>query len=433
MQRLDFQLEPEWTRVIFVSEEAKNLWADRIARIVSMWTAIERASVSTGYRLATLQSVSPEDLPAVSKEAAKRNVDLIVLEQNGISMSNTIPYVKDKPWNYRVLISNRNITDRFLQGWMQKDNELMGKLLGYPICCREFFDLVWMQNKHTDTAWPMTGDVGNEVSYEDIDYRNNILLRYIGVRAVPFLPCSFNCVETRHVASNFKEVAIRSGFDVEWKWLTELLSAPIEWSAKGGIAEIKTSIFKISTRTDATGEKYIIKLQNKQALELQANGLSFPYNIKDTWTANGFKNWESMKANHDLILETARHAVYGTVLDLGCGNGLLLSKLAPNNTIGVDLDKSKLIAARELNPNAELIYTDLREYIFKPTDLCVVAINRFLEMPREDGQKLIEEIKKNCKYLLLYTYDQQDLTDLLKLFNKLPIYTNEISILLKVN
>ena len=47
------------------------------------------------------------------------------------------------------------------------------------------------------------------------------------------------------------------------KSLYEILDWQLEWSALHGIAEIKNSLFKISTRTDATPSRYSIKVVEK--------------------------------------------------------------------------------------------------------------------------------------------------------------------------
>ena len=105
----------------------------------------------------------------------------------------------------------------------------------------------------------------------------NILWRWLGVRAVPHLPCRFDCGETIQFAERLLLVAERAGFTDEVNWIREILSWPVEWSALHGIAEVKTPILRLSTRTDATASKYVIRWTGTSYPQDGATGLRFPY------------------------------------------------------------------------------------------------------------------------------------------------------------
>jgi hypothetical protein len=55
---------------------------------------------------------------------------------------------------------------------------------------------------------------------------------------------------------------VEAGYPNEMQTLQEILNLPLEWSSLHGIAEIVNPLFKISTRTDATKNKYTVKLKN---------------------------------------------------------------------------------------------------------------------------------------------------------------------------
>ena len=42
-------------------------------------------------------------------------------------------------------------------------------------------------------------------------------------------------------------------------WIEEILSWPASWSALHGIAEVKTPVLKVSTRTDATAHEFVVR------------------------------------------------------------------------------------------------------------------------------------------------------------------------------
>lgn len=103
------------------------------------------------------------------------------------------------------------------------------------------------------------------------------MLRWLGIRAVPHLPCSFSCQESIKLGADFVELGIVPSFKPEMDWLSEMLYWPVEWSVLHGIAEIRILVVKIATCTDATAEKYTILYHDSKYLEKRAKGLSFTY------------------------------------------------------------------------------------------------------------------------------------------------------------
>jgi hypothetical protein len=139
-----------------------------------------------------------------------------------------------------------------------------------------------------------------------------------------------------------------------------MLRWPVEWSALHGIAEIKTPVVKISTRTDATPQKYTVRYLGDRYPEIGVQGLTFPYKqpakrkVSDSqqykaglenpiqtidgdykrfewyFRDNGFSSGYAMDISHQSILNLACSCLSqssGRILDLGCGNGVLLHKI----------------------------------------------------------------------------------------------------------
>jgi hypothetical protein len=148
----------------------------------------------------------------------------------------------------------------------------------------DFFQQVWYQERMIDTTWSMAlGTAEPDVDSHLCDIRGfpqvNVLLRWLGIRAVPHLPCRFNCQASVKLADNFLALGREFGYSAEIDWLFEMLSWPVEWSALHGIAEIRTPILKITTCTDATSSKYIVRYRGSSYPEEGAQGLNFPYPI----------------------------------------------------------------------------------------------------------------------------------------------------------
>ena len=104
--------------------------------------------------------------------------------------------------------------DRALLGWMAVAlgwDGLVGEILGFPACCRGFFDAQWpkaMAERQGDLA-PLTLAAtraqGNSGPY---DWRLNVFARYFGAELLSHFPCSFACAaslaQARRVEAGLK-------------------------------------------------------------------------------------------------------------------------------------------------------------------------------------------------------------------------------------
>lgn len=102
----------------------------------------------------------------------------------------------------------------------------------------------------------------------------NILLKWLGIRIVFHLPCSFDCQPTIQIATQHAELAREAGFDQETDWLLEMLSWPVEWSALYGLAEITTPVGTTFAVTDTTAERYRVSYRGTGWTETGKDGES---------------------------------------------------------------------------------------------------------------------------------------------------------------
>jgi hypothetical protein len=146
-----------------------------------------------------------------------------------------------------------------------RDPRKMGSLLEYPECCTDFFYKTCLENNYRDPTWDIALN-SNKLEYIDNVIsilavpETNIFLSYLGLEMIDYFPCSFNCELSIRNGKRFIERGMKLGFKKEMETLAEILNFPLEWSSLHGISEIINPLFKISTRTDATKKKYIIKL-----------------------------------------------------------------------------------------------------------------------------------------------------------------------------
>ncbi|HWY53099.1 MAG TPA: class I SAM-dependent methyltransferase [Terriglobales bacterium] len=336
------------------------------------------------------------------------------------------------------------------RAWRAQDHDAIGELLGYPICCRLFFQEFCVRQKFIDTTWamamngPLTGERSAQTSGP---IGTNIFLQSIGIRPVPHLPCSFGCEESVHVAASFKSAAQQAGYEQEVVWCEQILGWPVEWSSLHGIAEVKTPILKISTRSESTANKYLIRRVTANYPAEGARGLNFPYQTMGTkvpsetrsfrlglanpilpifqepqlpeWyhRDNGFSSQHRMDLLHSPIVLLARKVLAGypgNVIDLGCGNGALLSKICQGKSglvpFGIDCNAGALEHSRTLHPSIpgnfiEGDFTDPAAWSSERRyELGILMIGRVMEIPLSRANLLLSAIRDRCRQLLVYVY-----------------------------
>lgn len=358
MDRLDFCL-PDFFRLSWVSPRAEHTWAPRIARISAAWSATEWASVGEGLREAALLSVAREDWEAQRARAEAQGLILVELARRRLGQAAYVaahqPASPDGPFAHWAALTAPERAEPLRAAYAAGDDEAIGAALGYPGCCRDFFRAVWVDQRQIDTTWPMalaSPSSGTDALRELTGpWQANILLRWLGVRAAPHLPCRFDCAETVRLADRLLALMRGLGFVEEAVWTQEMLDWPVSWSALHGAAEVHLPVLRFCVNTDATARRYGVNRRSDCLPAEAAVGLDFPYRIAPRrvqaaggpWSANGFADPESMRVAHAPIVrfcENIGAGRSGIVLDMGCGDGALLEAICaqlPGTTpAGVD-------------------------------------------------------------------------------------------------
>lgn len=143
--RLNFQL-PDFTRFAWVSEPARWLWEPSLRRIARAWAKVEWRSIAAGARACGLATVSAEGLVAADQRWAAAGPSALPLQEVGVlgmPYASTAPAVEPgKPRRLRVAIGAPGDVVRLKDRWVAQDHDGVGELLGYPACCRRFFQRV---------------------------------------------------------------------------------------------------------------------------------------------------------------------------------------------------------------------------------------------------------------------------------------------------
>jgi hypothetical protein len=447
----------EFVRISWTSDHAREVWEHRLQRITKAWLDVEWLAVVHGVRRCGVTTVTPEDLVARGGDWAARGLNILPVEIQGTGntsyASASVKAELGKPFVFRVVLGRPDDVVEFKRVYDAGDEHAIGRLLGYPSCCQEFYRHVWVDRGMVDTTWPMAagmqGEAGPAATAIEVSGPSyaNILWRWMGVRAVSHLPCSFACQATVELGKKLIEVGRSGGYGQEMDWLLEILSWPVEWSALHGLAEIKTPILKVATRTDVTLQKRAVRYKGSAYPEEGAQGLVFPYRrppvqprrtrsrgfkqgldnpivpalAHPDWYAsdNGFSSCEAMdRAQQPVVdLAIATLAIDGrNVLDLGCGNGVLLKKIRSGANVvpfGIEVAAERAEHASgvlgELAGNIvcgdmfndERIWQDGRRY-----SLAIVMPGRLLEANPEQAMTLRGRLLAQCDRILVYAYGE---------------------------
>ena len=268
---LDFVL-PAFVRICWASEAAREVWERRFDRIVSAWEEIVWRAVADGICDCCMVEVSPAVSSTAVSECRKHGLSLAPLPPlSGVGKAATT----------QVVVGDSDAIRHFCKVWATRDHDSIGRLLGIPKCCREFFQRVKIEHKRLDTTWETATTSRSLANSQHWSIRGlretNTFWAPLGIRAIPHLPCSFDCAASASLGAQLMEVGARAGFGAEVAWITQILDWPVEWSALHGIAEIKTPILKMAMRTDATASKYSLAWQGEGRAEEGVTGISFPH------------------------------------------------------------------------------------------------------------------------------------------------------------
>lgn len=258
----------------WINETARKQWRTAISIVKRRWREVEWRSVEAGLRDCALLPIPDAELPAFSEALTSAGLDLVPLQRiaaTGTYTNRLVPVREGEEGMFFCLVSRRKRAAEFLHLWKTYSHAAIGHLLGYPSCCSAFFENVWTQ--FSDTTWPMARNTpGHSLDASGLTcavtgpWQTNILVRWLGVRAIPHFPCSFTCEATIKFANALADICPEMGMDL----CREILQWPVEWSAMNGCAEIRTRQVTIITSTDITEQRYTVqRIESAQGAEVK--------------------------------------------------------------------------------------------------------------------------------------------------------------------
>lgn len=378
----------EFTRVAWASAAAREVWEPRVQAVQAAWLRVEVESVKRMIRPCALVFGKPEDLGGLT----------------------AIEVVEG-----RFAVGRSRDANALASAYALGDDPAIGQLLGFPDCCQAFFDRLWNVDKKRDTTLSMGGHAhvrGPE--------RANILGRWLGVRCVPHLPCRWDCEHTVDLALRLEPCWPRQ----ELAWCHEMLNWATEYSALHGVAIVTMPVLKVVTDTDYTPRE--VRFQRDGACPPETpRGLKFPFNRPADrvislnslrskredprlWTDNGFPTEAAMRENHRLVLSALPQGA-SSLLDLGCGNGLLMQQSGYPRTAGVEQDLGR--GDRGRAAGRYIMAGTIREAVagawgLDEFDVACISARRLEEMTEAERADFDFWIQSAAKQVLVYSYDE---------------------------
>jgi hypothetical protein len=236
MERLPFEL-PEFTRLMWVTDRAREVWEPRLQRIRQAWLEMEWLAVAEGVRGCCVTFATPEVFLTRGAQWANLGLNALPLALQAVSAysysNRSQAYEPGKPYVFRFVLGKPADVVAFRSAYQTDDQRAIADFLGYPTCCYEFFRRVWIEEGCVDTTWSMAAASGTPVNGEPRVVRvtgpieANILWRWMGVRPVSHLPCRVDCPATAAGGKRLMDVGRRAGFQQEMDWMRDILSWPV--------------------------------------------------------------------------------------------------------------------------------------------------------------------------------------------------------------
>lgn len=249
--------------------ESRDEWRDVLRKASSAKSTAEWKSVSEGKtdRKAAIIHVNNKNRERWLRRLSENNLvyrDIRFTKPYGGFSHKFFPTDKSDPERitYAVIAKNEDIADKMEEAETElsgiEKHETVGKLLGFPRCCRKFFNKHFLEKGIIDPMYEATcntSDVNKiEGSREKLHVPspnpyNNALWRYYGWSFVTHLPCSWDCEKTAEIGKMREQIMRDNGYSQAADKLYEWLNAPAVWTGKAGLLNIKNKHFTGSART----------------------------------------------------------------------------------------------------------------------------------------------------------------------------------------
>jgi hypothetical protein len=219
-------------------------WPAKLGEMGHLYHLSEYEMVKRGYRAAATYHIDYMCLIEEMEKIRKDGLIFTPLRKSGYYQGFAHFHHPVKPgepffW-YGCLTKTQKDAEIFKEADRKGDHKTIGKMLGYPDCCIEYFERMFPINY--DPIWV---DLEGEIEgYPEA----NQMLRYFGPRITSHLSCSPTCKATKEIG----EVWFKIMKEIDEKLaneMYELLASPITWNSYHGVVQVETPFFVGLTHT----------------------------------------------------------------------------------------------------------------------------------------------------------------------------------------
>jgi len=245
-------IEPNpFTKIVFKDEYIKRKIYPKMQEAYKAVSWIEYQLVKRGYRAVDVIHLLPETF---DKTIEKITLDKLIFlpiyrvkRYNGFAHRHTLVNKLDSSSMVYGVIA-RNIEDaiKFRDAHYNNDVETIGRLLGYPECDIQFFNIHWGNPSYDlifETA--LNTESSTQEEYTIKVYGNpklNNLIRYFGFHLISWFPCSYTCRNALSVTDTWIKL-YKEYSDELYDFTYELLKEKMTWSLLNSIIEVRTPYF----------------------------------------------------------------------------------------------------------------------------------------------------------------------------------------------
>lgn len=226
----------DFSRVIW--KKGKENLSSNLYKSVELLSKCEYKTVTNGLRTASTLSVTFDNLPLMLEEINNDGLIFTPCKKTkfhdgfvniGKEANDGEPYM----W-FGCVTKTVEDSELFKNAYTKSDHSSLGDILGYPLCCVEYFNSNFDNNY--DPIFLETNEIinGNPVI--------NILLKPFGPRIISHLPCSPHCERSIEIGNERVDL-MRSIDRKTTDWLVDYLSSKMTWDSYHGIIEVDTTNF----------------------------------------------------------------------------------------------------------------------------------------------------------------------------------------------
>jgi uncharacterized protein len=261
--RLPFRL-PAFCRVLWTGDEAREVWQPRFRRIAEAVPHAVPGLLSVTGRDVVALTLAPWQVFALHTALASHRL-----------VAEVVPGPAGLPVFCAVLAGSPAPVRAARDAWVAGDLAAAG----VPGCCARAATTD-RERGWVDATWPAAtrGETGHAGSITRPSVaETNVLLARLGLRAVGHQPCRSECGDSRDSGAAMLAALVGCGRATEARWLAEVLSWPVEWTARHGIAELRIPVCKLAYDTDATEHTLRVAVTSPHHPAEGASGRTFPY------------------------------------------------------------------------------------------------------------------------------------------------------------